>query len=259
MGTILDSMKNTDSFGEDKTANLFTAVLQSNTVRDSIGLDMATATEMANKATEGGGSYTQTMGTVSGSMAIVDKIKNDEAVSDDELVELIQNLTLQSAGMLEIFMDADRMVSFGVPEKNSAVAAELVTGVFHYMANENIDNYDAEAKGLKQVLLVALSAKKSDSKQLFSSSVDASDGKLPHPTVVIEDLMGSKAIVYSINDVMTDGSQVTSFDPFGLENTLNKNPESKVQLSDAIDQHRAAHSEHSDLTYSAVRALFGLQ
>ena len=179
VGTILDSLNMTDTFGQDKTAELFTAILQSEKVRESAGMDMETATEMAAEATRGDASYADTMGTVADSVNIVDQLTKDGKVSDDELVKLVQNLTPQTAGMVRVYINEDRMTGFGVPANRAGISAELVSSVFTYMSREDLKDYDAEAKGLNQVLQIALSAKTSDSRKLFSSDSGAEDGRLP--------------------------------------------------------------------------------
>ena len=259
MGTILDSLQQTGSFGEEKTANLFTAVMQSNTVRESVGLDMKTATEMANKATEGDSNYSKTMSTVAGSVTLVDQLKNGKDVSNDELVKLIRDLTPQTAAMLKIFMTGDRMISFGVPAKNAGMTAELVSSVFTYMSREDLADYNAEAKALNQVLNVALAAKDSGEKQLFSSSAEADDGMLPTAEETVNILLNSQAIDYALVEALTDGEKVTNFDPYGLGESHPEDSAEYQAFETAIREHHEEHPQTNTLIYEALMALFGMQ
>ncbi len=259
LGTILDSLKTTGSFGEEKTAVLFTAVLQSKTVRDTVGLDMKTATEMANKATEGGGNYTQTLNTVSGSLGILEKLQNNEKITDEELVEFMKNLTPQSAGMFQVFVTGDRLVTYGVPEQNSDVTAELVSSTFDYMSREDLEDYDKEAKALNVVLQMAMSARDSDDKKLFSSTDEAEDGKLPTAKTTVTRVLDSEALRYSFVDVLTDGKQVTRFDPFGVANKINHGSQDYIDCQTAIYEYRDAHPEIDDLVFEATAATFGVE
>lgn len=259
LGTILDSLKSTGSFGEDKTATLFTAVLQSKTVRDTAGLDMKTATEMANKATEGGGNYTQTMGTVAGSLGIMEKLQNNEKITDEELVDFMKNLTPQSAGMFQVFVTGDRLVTYGVPQQHSGVTAEMVSSTFTYMAREDLKDYDKEAKALNVVLQMAMSAKDSGNKKLFSSSDDAGDGKLPTAKTAVSRVLDSEALRYSFVDVLTDGEKVTRFDPFGIGEKVNHGSQEYLDCQAAIYEYRDAHPETDDLVFEAVAAMFGVE
>ncbi len=259
LGTILDSLSQTGTFGEIKTADLFTAMMQSETVRETAGLDVKTATEMANKATEGGGSYTQTMDAVAESVNVVDQLTKNGEVSNDELVELIRNLTPQTSGMIQVYISADRMVQFGVPVQYSGTSAELVSSMFSYMSREDLKDYDAEAKGLNHVLQVAMSAKTSDNKKLFSSAAGAGDGRLPTAAETVENLLGSEAVVFALEDVMTDGVRVTSFDPFGLGQRFTEDQAGYQDCYNAIMQYRASHPEISNLVYEALAAMFGVK
>lgn len=259
LGTILDSLKGTGSFGEEKTAGLFTAVLQSKTVRETVGLDMKTATEMANKATEGGGNYSQTLGTVAGSLGIMEKLQNNEKITDEELVDFMKNLTPQSAGMFQIFVTGDRLVTYGVPEKHSGVTADLVSSTFTYMSREDLKDYDKEAKALNVVLQMSMSAKDSDDKKLFSSTDEAEDGKLPTAKTAVFHVLDSEALRYSFVSVLTDGEKVTNFDPFGIGAKMNHGSQDYIDCQNAIYEYRDAHPEVDDLVFEATAALFGVE
>ena len=259
VGNILDTLKQTESFGADKTAHLFTSIMQSETVRESANLDMATATLMANKGNAGNGSYTQTMTTVADSVSIADKLNKDEDISDAELEELIRNLNPQIAGMLEVYMTPDRMMQFGVPEKYSVTASDLTVGVFSYMGREDLKDYDKEAKGLNQILQMALASRENQkNKKLFSSSPNANDGVFPMPDEFIDKLMGSEAICYSLVDVLTDGQKVTVYDSFGFAERLAKKPAEQEALRNAIIKHRNNHPEKNPLAYEALASMFNM-
>lgn len=259
LGTILDSLNSTGSFGEEKTANLFTAVLQSKTVRDTVGLDMKTATEMANKATEGGGNYSQTLGTVAGSVGIMEKLQKNEKITDEELVEFMKNLTPQSAGMFQVFVTGDRLTTYGVPEKHAGTTAELVSSTFTYMSREDLTDYDKEAKALNLVLQMALAAKDSDDKKLFSSSDEAEDGRLPTAKTAVNSVLSSDALCYSFVDVLTDGEKVTRFDPFGVGSKINHGSQDYIDCQNAIYEYRENHPETDDLVFEAAAAMFGVE
>ncbi len=259
VGTILDSLQQTEAFGKDKTATLFTAVLQSETVRDTANLDMKTATQLAEKATEGDVNYSQTMGTIAGSVNIMEKLAADGTITDEEMVELIETLNPQTAGMIVIYVNADRLVENGVPEKHAPVTADLVKSLFSYMEREDLQNYDKEAKALNQILKIALAAKNSEDKALFSSAPGADDGKLPTAKETVDTLMDSEAVRYALVDVLTDGTQVTLLDPYGLGKKVNENSKDYKAIETALTEHRAAHPEINDLVYESLAALMGVE
>lgn len=259
VGTILDSLQQTEAFGKDKTASLFTAVLQSETVRDTANLDMKTATQLAEKATEGDVSYSQTMGTIAGSVNIMEKLAADGEISEEELVDLIKNLNPQTAGMIEVYVTPARLVEHGVPEKNSEISAELIQSLFSYMAREDLEDYDAEAKALNQILQIALSAKDSEDSKLFSSAPGAGDGRLPTAQETVDTLLSSKAVQFTLVDVLTDGTQVTRHDPYELSGKIKEDTVEYRDCVDALNNYRNAHPETPDIVFEALAALLGIK
>lgn len=255
MGSILDSLNVTDTFGSDKTAELMTAVFQSETVRKSADLDMMTATKMAQKATEGDVNYTQTLTAVSKSMDVLQTLNNDEELTDEELAEMIRTITPQSAGMLEVYATPERMESFGTPEKHSEKSSKMMVSMFSYMGREDLPDYDAEARALNQVLNVAMAAKSDDSKKVFSTK-GQDDGRLPEVNETVSIMMSSNAVTFAAVDTLTDGEKVTDFDPFGLGEKMDS-AEGEA-LEQALRDYYAQHPETDALTMQAMAALFGL-
>ena len=260
LGTILDSLSTTQSFGQEKTANLFTAVLQSETVRNAADLDMTTATQIADQANQGGGSYSETMGTVAGGVGLAEKLNKGEKITDEELVEIIRTLTPQTAGIIRVYVDANRLESYGVPNKYSVTSADLLDAMFYYLSENKNGDFESEAKALNLMLSMAMSAKDSDSKKIFSSAEGAEDGRLPTAKETVDTVMNSEAVKYSLIDVLTKNGKVTKFDPFGVGEKLEGKEDNLeyVECQTAILEHRAAHPENDDLVYEALAALFGV-
>ena len=259
VGEIMDSLAKTETFGKDKTASLFTSVLQSETVRDKANLDMKTATQLAEKATEGEPNYKETMSAVAGSVNIMDNLAKDGTISEEELVDLIRNLNAQTAGMIEIYVTPERLVENNIPEKHSVITSDLIKSLFGYIADSDKQNSEVEAKALNQILNLALAAKESDDKQLFSSAPGADDGKLPTATETVNTLLDSKAVRHALVDVLTDGSKVTVVDPYGFSEKIAEGSESYVEFVDALYAYRDAHPEVNDLVFEALAALMGIE
>ena len=265
MGNILDSLKQTQSFGSDKTANLFTAVLQSETVRESADLDMATATQMAQKATDGDVDYTQTMTAVSKGMDVVTKLGKGEDVSDEEMVELIQNINPQSAGAIEVYATPTTMQKY-VSEKYAGTTSELVTSTFHYMGTDNNmtdEQYEKEAKALNQVLSLALTAKENSAhKHLFTK--EGQVGALPGTAAeTVETFMNSKALGHGLRTTMLDENgnvKEGKQDAFDFGAKIPANSTDRADCEAAIADYYAAHRDEPDCknTLMALAALLGV-
>lgn len=259
VGTILDSLKNTGSFGQDNTSKLFTAVMQSKVVRDAADLDMKTATQMADQATQGDGSYSELMGAVSGSLGILDKIQKNEPITNEEMLDFMKKLNPQSAGMFKVYINASRLHHYGVPEEKSGVSAELLSAMFTYMSRDDIEDYDAEAEALTKLLQMSLDARDSESKKLYSSEDGTVVGKLPTAKETISTILDSRAVRYAILDVMTDGKQVTRWDPMLLSEDIKTGTADYDQTVTAIRDYRQEHNDQDRLLYEAIMALFGIQ
>ena len=266
VGNILDSLGQTETFGSDKTANLFTAVLQSETVRETAGLDMKTATEMANSATDsskGEVSYKQTLTVVTGSISVVTKLgQNGETVTEEELVELIRNLNPQTSGMIEIYVTPQRMESYGIPVEYTGTTADLISSIFHYMANESLTDYDAEAKALNQILTVALSAKDhASADELYTK--DGVEGILPGNAYdTVATVLASDAVSYALRSTMLDENGAVieeKRDPFGWGESMDTESEVYLETVEAIKTYYADHKDdQTKATLIAFAALLGV-
>lgn len=257
VGNILDSLSQTSTFGEDKTAGLLTAVLQSETVRNSAQLDMETATNLANQATSNGGNYSETMGVVAGSVGIMDALNKGEPLTEEKVIELIQTLNPQTAGMIEVYITENRLIGFGLPEEYAGIVAKFITSLFHYMGNEDLENYEGEAKALNQILSIALAAKDADENKLFSSE-GQDDGVLPTAKETVETLLNAHAIDYALIQAMTDGEKVIAYDPFQIAQYIPEDSQEYQDCLAAIYEYRETHDDVSDLALQALAAIFGV-
>ncbi len=259
VGNILDSLNETASFGSDKTGKLFTAVLQSETVRTAADMDMATATQMAEKATTGNGNYSQTMGAVSSGMELFTKLGNDnENLTDEEIEELIRNINPQTAGMIEVYVTEDRIMKYGVSAEYAGTSASLLSTTFSFMADATMDEaqYKAESAALNHILTIAISAKShSSGEQLFG-------GILPSATDTVNSLMSSHALAYSLRvNMLDENGEIAEgkFDVFHLSNRIPETSEDYIECVNAMKAYYEDHpTEETAQTMKAVSALLGV-
>lgn len=262
VGTILDSLNGTASFGSEKTSNLFTAVLQSETVRGAANLDMATATQMAQKATEGEVNYSQTMGTVASGVEVFTGLGENGDITEEQLIDLIRNINPQTAGMVEVFVTAERLESYGLSADYAGTSAELISNMFSFMADKENTlsdaDYEKEAKALNQILTVALDAEsKTEGQKLFGDI-------LPSADETVEIFMASKAIKFSIRETMLNENNTVieeKYDAFDLGKQIPQDSEEYKECVKAIQDYYAIpenHTEENKLTLIAISALLGI-
>ena len=259
LGSILDSLQETTSVGSDKTAKLFTAVLQSETVRKTANLDMSTATQMAQKATEGEVKYTETMNAVSSGVDLFTKLGQDgKELTEEELVDLIRNINPSTAGMIEVYVTAERIMGYGVPEQYADTSAALISTTFSYMANAEMseEEYEKEAKALNQILNVAITAKShSTGKKLFGEI-------LPSATETVDIFMDSNAVTHAFREVLLDENgnvKEGKEDAFGLSDRIPTTSDDYTELVTALEAYTSEHHDaQTKLTVKALSALFGV-
>ncbi len=258
VGTVLNSLGSAASFGSEKTANVFTAVLQSETVRKAADLDMATATQLAQKGTEGENiDYEKTMNSVAVGMDVMTSFGTDgEEISEEKLVELIENINPQTAAMLEIYITTDRMIGYGVAADKAPISASLISDTFAHMAHDNEKDFEKDAKALNQLLKMAQAAKTTapESKKLFGDAI-------PPAYECINDIMQSPSILASFKENLTDGEKVTVTDPFGLGAYLDSNSATGtdiVEFEAAMKSYLVANPDTDMLSARAVCAVFGI-
>lgn len=267
VGEVLNGLNTSPTYGEEKTADLFTAVFQSETVRKTADIDMETATKMANAATDnskGQVDYSKTMVAVSSSVTVITKLgKDGEELSEEELIKLIENINPQTAGMIEVYATPQRLEGYKVSPKYSGTGSELITNTFHYMGNENLENYDAEAKALNQILKIALTARDNSSEKHLYTNGDQK-GILPgNATETVNTFMNSRAIAYGITTTVLDDAgnvkegKQNAFDLAGKMNTQNG------EYQETVNAMEAYYAEHQDEATRkeliALAALLGIE
>jgi hypothetical protein len=157
------------------------------------------------------------------------------------------------------FERADSEVILSGNAKYSEISSDLIKSLFGYIADSDKTNSEAEAKALNQILNIALAAKESDDKKLFSSAPGAGDVRLPTATETVNTLLDSKAVRHALVDVLTDGNNVTVFDPYELSGKIKEGSSDYAEAVSAIYDYRAQHPEINDLVFEALAALLGVQ
>ena len=258
VGGVLDSLSASGIFGKERSSYLFVAVMQSKQIRDAVGLDLRTATELAGYVNANDGSYSQTMGVVGGSLGLFQDLQNSETISNEALVELMKDMTPQSADLFKVFVSADRLAGYGIPASKAEGASAMMGELFNYMARDDIEDYDTEAQALTHLLQMTLGARDSENKSFFSSEDGAVEGKLPSAKKTITTLLNSGAVRSAILRTMTDGEQVTGEDPIGLSDRIKPDTQDYDDAVAAICAYRAENNDEDGLLYDAVFAMFGL-
>ena len=249
MGSLLDKMSETEIFGSQVTSGVLTAVVQSESVRDELGLTNKDATNFADKlnstsATENG-SYGSSTQAVSNTIEVVDKI-NDSNTTKEERREstekLISNMTPDNAELLGTMTSPSMMVKYGSSEESADVVADSVSTLLTNMANfqdkaTSETTYDTEADAVNTLLTLAMDSASSESNTLFAT--ESNDGGKTGTTAM------EYVELFVNSDVVSETLITTVYDEGNDDNPFNVKPteEDKVEFSNAVSEYYEANKE----------------
>ncbi len=266
LGAALDGLSGTTSVGDETTNKLLTAVLQSETVRNSTDMDLKTATELANAATANSpdgekNSFSDTMNSLSHGSVIAEKLSKNEEILEEDVRSLLENMTPQTANMLKIYMDENRVRGFGVPEENVAISTELLQNLFTEMGDKAKygDNYDAQTKGILKMFNLAMVAKVDNGcTQIFNRSnvkgrLDATADE------VVAAILESDMVCNALTNTLYKDGELTQINPFGIK--INEENADYIDCKTAVENYYKNHTDKGEelkLRLDAVAALFGV-
>ncbi len=246
VGEALDNLAQTEIFGKDKTGDLFEAVIKSDTVGGL--LTEEEKADIIDKVTNSDNlSYGSLFTGVSSIVDFVESLGKSEAatVELDVVKNLIQSLTEENVDALSSLITGNRFGNMGIPEgkldKATALIKDLLTEIGKFADESRIDD---EAKAVKHMLDIALTAKGGSGSALFGEG-----GRLNCTAYeMIETIMASTAV----RNTLDHGAE--TFDPFGLvlEGGGHRINEAEVNaLKLACDAYYADHC--NDAGVDAVR------
>ncbi len=266
LGSALDGLSGTNTVGGETTNRLLTAVFQSETVRNSANMDLQTATDLANAATSSSpngekNSFADTMNSLSHGSVIADKLSKNEEILEEDVRSLLENMTPQTANMLKVYMDENRIRGFGVPEANVAISTELIQNLFTEMGDKEQygDNYDAQTKGILKMFNLAMVAKDDNgATQIFNRSnvkgrLDATADE------VVAAILESDMVCNALMKTLYDENEEIKNNPFGIK--INENNADYIDCKNAVENYYKNHTDKSEelkLRLDTVAALFGV-
>ncbi|MBE6698793.1 MAG: hypothetical protein E7584_00915 [Ruminococcaceae bacterium] len=256
VGSILNSLNDSVSVGEERTTNLFIAIIQSSMVRDAAKMDIGTATQLGVKGTHknADGSpvdYEKTFKTISNTMDVLQQMSSTDPNSGMENADLsvvLKDLNPQTAGMIESYITEDRLQEdYALDAEQSATAAPLISDVFGYMGSADMteEECEREAAALNDVMTLVTGA--SDRAAAGETTGQTVFGNDPNTSIMGKDavdtvntFMASKSLKHSLDENNREGT--LEEDPFGLSEMMKhedpeKESKDKTDLIDAMNTH----------------------
>ena len=246
VGEALDNLAQTEIFGKDKTGNLFEAVRGSGMVGDL--LTGEEKTDMADKVTNSDNlSYKNLFTGLSSIIELVEALVESETstIELDVVKNLIRSLTEENVNALSCLITGNRFGDMGIPagklDSATALIKDLLTEIGKFSDETRIDG---EAKAIKHMIDIALTAKSGEGTSLFGE-----EGRIGCTAYeMIEMIMASTAA----RNTLDHGAE--GFDPFGLalEDGSHKIGEAeRTAITSACDAYYADH--RNDAGVDAVR------
>ena len=268
VGSILNSFNDSVCVGPERTSNLFVAIMQFSSVRDSAKMDIATATDMGRKGSTGDNiDYEQTFKTISNTMDVLGGVSGD-GMQKEDLTVVLKDMNPQTAGMVESYVTEERLQEdYQMSEKYSGTAAPLISDVFGFMGDPEQtkemgeEEYEKEAEALNDVITLVNSANDKANSGETSESVFGDEnsvlGKSADDTVAT--FMASESIKHSLNKNAEEGK--LDGDPFELQGMFTGEGETgeKAEFGTAMQNYYAASDDKDNdkVALTNLGKLFG--
>lgn len=214
IGTLLDSLAATQMAGEKNTDQVLLGLMGSEKVYSSVGFSKDEAVKLAGsintKAHVGG--YRPLMNSLGQTVEVIQisaKADKNNAEMDEKVEVLLQDLTPESAAVLQEVTSPTIMQNHGVPEKSAEQTSEMVSNMFGNLseAKENgmsEEEYQKEAKATTDMLNLAMSAGKSESGTTFGEG--SATGKSAEE--LLDNVLDSKVISQTmVETVYANGTE----------------------------------------------------
>lgn len=268
VGIILDTMSQTDLFGEEMAVDLITAVFQSEQMKEALDLDLLAATELARGATEstedGKIDYTATMISAGRAMEIAKMIgESDGDADEEEIREMLQNMTPQAAKMMCMYITPERMEKYGISKEKSVSSAIFLQGQFTEMSKQALyrDKYQEQIKATAKMFDIAMAASRKNGEQsLFNHGKEK--GRLDMTAAeMIEAIMRSDLVCNAAIGSMTENGKLKAkmFNPFGVR--IAEESADVLECREAVLNYYNDHKSERQkigLKLTVVAAIFGV-
>lgn len=207
VGEALDNLAQTEIFGKDKTGDLFEAVLGS----DKVGglLTEEEKAEIVDKVTNADNlSYKNLFTGLSSIIEFVESLtKSDTSTVELDVVKnLIYSLTEENVDALSCLITSNRFGNMGILAEKiddaTALIDDLLTEIGKFKDETRIDD---EAKAVKHMIDIALTAKGESGTELFGEEGNLACTAYEMIEVIMESIAARNTLDHG-----------TDFDPFGL-------------------------------------------
>ena len=253
-GSILNTLGGTSSVGSDAVGLLFTSLVQSETVRSSIGVSASEAKDLASNIVNGSGDYEKAFDTVAVGFDIAASMNSNTLTSPEEIEKLIRALTPDSANIIKTYFTTDRLAEYGLPAEKLDTTIDFINILIDNIVGHDAEHREADITAVRSIINMVIVASKGDhsGENLFGEH-----GELEDPYEMLATLMDSELGYETILDAMTENGEIREdrVNAFGTANMLTE--EDKEALAEASEEYLAQHPDR-ELEVNAFLALLGI-
>ena len=235
IGVVLDAFSDCETVGNEKTALLLKAILQSDTVCSQVGFTMLQATDIADSipdGVDGDENYTTLLKSVGHTVKIIKASSNNEDTTE-AVTELIKDITPASSKVLQNLSTPETIKNYGVQEESAKPVSNMLSSMFDNMATAkdegmSDEEYEKESVSVNDMLTLAMTASESDKETTFGE-----DGAMGITiTEFVDRATDSKIMSQTfVQTVYEDGDNAKT-NP--LNSTAELNDAEKAELQDAL-------------------------
>ncbi len=161
LGGALDGLSETEMYGSDKTFTLFTAILQSKTLRDTTKITVPETIKLTDKHRENADkvSFGSLMNVLSSTVEVITSMQNSET-STESIEELIHHITPENSEIIKEIITVERIEEMGVPKENAETTTEIMSNLFGNLGEiDDPEIYEDEAKAVENIITLGIAAK----------------------------------------------------------------------------------------------------
>ncbi len=265
MGAMMDALAATKTIGKEETDLLLMGMLQSDKIHGEIGFSVLEATEVAQSIGRNSvkGGYVSVMSTLGNTIEIVQMSSKNENINE-KMDVLLQDLTSESATVLQTMAKPSVMTNHGVPERSAEASANMMSSMFGNLADAKAsgmseEEYQKESKAVADMTNLAMKASASSSDKVFGEGGVLNSSAEEYVGDVFDSKVMSKTLVET---VYPDETDTPVADPLNTQKNLNESE--TVELMDALNNQwaNATEEEKADpeykKTYYAIGALMNV-
>ena len=235
VGVVLDAFAVCETVGEEKTALLLKAILQSDSVSSQVGFTTIQATDIADSITDGvdgDENYTTMLKSVGHTVKIIKASSNNEDTTE-AVSELIKDITPASSKVLQNLSTPDTVKNYGVKEESAKPVSNMLSSMFDNMATAkdegmSEEEYEKESVAVNDMLTLAMTASESKKETTFGE-----DGAMGITiSEFVDRATDSKIMSQTFVETVYEDGETAKTNP--LNSTAELNTAEKAELQEAL-------------------------